>query len=140
MALRTNWKGYLKLSLVSCPVALYPAATTTVSERISFHVLNRATGSRVKRQFVDADTGAPVELEDQVKGYEVGKGEHLIVEDDELAAIRIESTHTIYIDRFVPQDQVDERYLDTPYYLAPSDRVGQEAFAIIREAMRKKVS
>jgi DNA end-binding protein Ku len=138
MALRTNWKGYLKLSLVSCPVALYPAASSTSSERISFHVLNRATGSRVKRQFVDADSGAPVEPEDQVKGYEVGKGEHLIVEDDELAAIRIESTHTIDIDRFVPQDQVDERYLDTPYYLAPSDRVGHEAFAIIREAMRKK--
>jgi DNA end-binding protein Ku len=138
MALRTNWKGYLRLSLVSCPVVLYPAATSTGLERVSFHVLNRATGSRVKRQFVDAETGAPVESEDQVKGYEIGKGEHILVEEDELAAIRIESTHTIDIDRFVPEAQVDERYLDTPYYLAPSDRVGQEPFAIIREAMRKK--
>jgi DNA end-binding protein Ku len=139
MALRSNWKGYLKLSLVSCPVALYPATASTVgSERVSFHVLNRSTGSRVKRQFVDADAGTPVESEDQVKGYEIGKGEHIIVEDDELAAIRIESTHTIDIDKFVPRAQVDERYLDTPYYIAPSDRVGQQAFAIIREAMRKK--
>jgi DNA end-binding protein Ku len=137
MAPRTNWKGYLKLSLVSCPVALYPAAAGT-SERVTFHVLNRSTGSRVKRQFIDAETGAVVEPEDQVKGYEIGKGEHLIVEDDELAAIRIESSHTIDIDRFVPQADVDERYLDSPYYLAPADRVAQEAFAIIREAMRKR--
>src|SRR5919108_3198227 len=138
MALRTIWKGYLKLPLVSCPVGLYPAATTASSDRVSFHVLDRSTGNRVKRQFVNAETGAVVEPEDQVKGHEIGKGEHLIVEDDELAAIRIESTHTIDIDRFVPQAQVDERYLDTPYYLAPSGRVAQEAFAIIREAMRKK--
>jgi DNA end-binding protein Ku len=137
MALRSIWKGYLKLSLVSCAVALYPAATAG-SERVSFHVLNRSTGSRIRRQFVDAETGDVVEPDNQVKGYEIGKSEHLIVEDDELAAIRIESSHTIDIDRFVPQADVDERYLDTPYYLAPSDRVAQEAFAIIREAMRKR--
>src|ERR687892_2166324 len=137
MALRSTWKGYLKLSLVSCAVALYPA-TTAGSERVSFHTLHRATGNRVKRQFVDAETGDVVESEDQVKGYEIGKGEHLIVEDDELAAIRIESIHTIDIDSFVPRDELDERYLDTPYYLAPADRVAQEAFAIIREAMRRK--
>jgi DNA end-binding protein Ku len=113
-------------------------ATTAGSERVSFHTLHRATGHRVKRQFVDAETGDVVEPEDQVKGYEIGKGEHLIVEDDELAAIRIESSHTIDIDSFVPQADVDERYLETPYYLAPADRVAQEAFAIIREAMRKK--
>jgi DNA end-binding protein Ku len=137
MAPRTNWKGYLKLSLVSCPVALYPAAAGT-SERVTFHVLNRSTGSRVKRQFIDAETGAVVEPEDQVKGYEIGKGEHILIEDDEIAAIAIESSHTIDIDSFVPRAEVDDRYLDTPYYVAPSDRVGQEAFAIIREAMRKK--
>jgi DNA end-binding protein Ku len=137
MAPRTNWKGYLKLSLVSCPVALYPAAAGT-SERVSFHVLHRKTGSRVKRQFVDAETGAVVEPEEQVKGYEVGKGEHILIEDDELAAIAIESSHTIDIDSFVPRAEVDDRYLETPYYVAPSDRVGQEAFAIIREAMQKK--
>jgi DNA end-binding protein Ku len=138
MAPRTNWKGYLKLSLVSCPVALYPAAGTATSERVTFHVLNRPTGSRVKRQFVDAETGAMVEPEDQVKGYEIGRGEHILVEDDEIAAIAIESSHTIDIDSFVPRAEVDDRYLDTPYYLAPSDRVGQEAFAITRDAMRKK--
>src|SRR5919197_194529 len=138
MAARTQWKGYLKLSLVSCPVALYPAAGATGSERVSFHVLNRSTGSRVKRQFVDAETGAAVEPDEQVKGYEVGKGEHTIVEDDEIAAIRIESTQPIDIDSFVRRAEVDDRYLDTPYYIAPSDRVGQEAFAVIREAMRKK--
>jgi DNA end-binding protein Ku len=137
MAPRSIWKGYLKLSLVSCAVALYPAAATT-SDRISFHTLNRATGNRVKRQFVDGETGDVVELDDQVKGYEIGKGEHIIVEDDELAAIAIESSHTIEIDSFVPRTEVDARYLDRPYYLAPVDRVAQEAFAIIREAMRKK--
>jgi DNA end-binding protein Ku len=136
MAPRSIWKGYLKLSLVSCAVALYPAATS--SERVSFHTLNRATGNRVKRQFVDAETGDVVETEDQVKGYEIGKGEHVIVEDDELAALAIESSHTIDIDSFVPRTEVDGRYLDAPYYLAPADRVAQEAFAIIREAMRRK--
>jgi DNA end-binding protein Ku len=136
MAPRTNWKGYLKLSLVSCAVALYPATATAGSERVSFHVLNRPTGNRVKRQFVDAETGEAVEPEDQVNGYEIGKGQHIIVEDDELAAIAIESSHTIDIDSFVPRSEVDDRYLDTPYYLAPSDRVAQEAFAIIREALR----
>jgi DNA end-binding protein Ku len=138
MAPRTNWKGYLKLSLVSCAVALYPAAATTGSERVSFHTLNRATGSRVKRQFVDAETGDAVEPEEQVKGYEIGKGQHILVEDDEIAAIAIESSHTIDIDSFVPRAEVDERYLDNPYYVAPADQVAQEAFAIIREAMRKK--
>jgi DNA end-binding protein Ku len=137
MAARPIWKGYLKLSLVSCAVALYPAAATS-SDRVSFHTLNRATGNRVKRQFVDAETGDVVEPEDQVKGYEIGKGEHIIIEDDELAAIAIDSSHTIDIDSFVPRAEVDERYLDRPYYLAPADRVAQEAFAIIREAMRKK--
>jgi DNA end-binding protein Ku len=136
MAVRSIWKGYLKLSLVSCAVALYPA--TTSSERVSFHTLSRATGNRVKRQFVDAETGDVVESEDQVKGYEIGKGEHIIVEDDELAAIAVESTHTIDIDNFVPRADVDARHIDTPYYLAPADRVAQEAFAIIREAMRRK--
>jgi DNA end-binding protein Ku len=137
MAARSIWKGYLKLSLVSCAVALYPA-TSTSSERVSFHTLNRATGNRVKRQFVDAETGDVVEPEDQVKGYEISKGEYVIVDDDELAAIAIESSHTIEIDSFVARAEVDERYLDRPYYLAPADRVAQEAFAIIREAMRKK--
>jgi DNA end-binding protein Ku len=134
MAPRPNWKGYLKLSLVSCPVALFPATTT--SERVSFRTLNRATGNRVRRQFVDEQTGEPVETEEQVKGYEVGKGEFIQVEDDELKAIQIESNHTIDIERFVPRADIDELYLDTPYYLTPTDRVGEEAFAVIRDAMR----
>jgi DNA end-binding protein Ku len=136
MAVRANWKGYLKLSLVSCAVALYPAASS--SSRIRFNTLNRATGNRVKRQFVDAETGEPVESEDQVKGYQVGKGSYVVVEDEELEAIRIESTHTIDVDSFVPRDEVDVRYLDTPYYIAPDDKVAQEAFAVIRDAIREK--
>jgi DNA end-binding protein Ku len=134
MAPRPNWKGYLKLSLVSCPVALYPATTT--SERVSFRTLNRETGNRVRRQFVDEQTGEPVQTEDQAKGYEVAKGEYIMLEDDELKAVQIESNHTIDIERFVPSAEIDRLYLDTPYYLAPTDRVGEEAFAVIREAMR----
>jgi DNA end-binding protein Ku len=134
MAPRPNWKGYLKLSLVSCPVALYPA--TTSSERVSFRTLNRATGNRVRRQFVDDQTGKPVATEDQARGYEVAKGEYVMLEDAELKAVAIESNHTIDIERFVPGVDIDPLYLDTPYYLAPTDRVGEEAFAVIREAMR----
>jgi DNA end-binding protein Ku len=139
MAPRPNWKGYLKLSLVSCPVALYPATTT--SERVSFRTLNRETGNRVRRQFVDEQSGEPVESDAQIKGYEVAKGEYVQIEDDELKAVQLESNHTIDIERFVPRTDIDELYLDTPYYLAPTDRVGEEAFAVIREAMRaeKKV-
>jgi len=133
MAPRPNWKGYLKLSLVSCPVALYPATTT--SERVSFRTLNRETGNRVKRQFVDEQTGEPVQTEDQAKGYEVAKGEFIMLEDDELKAVQVESNHTIDIERFVPGSDIDKLYLDTPYYLAPTDRVGEEAFAVIREAI-----
>jgi DNA end-binding protein Ku len=134
MAPRPNWKGYLKLSLVSCPVALYPATTT--SERVSFRTLNRETGNRVRRQFVDEQTGEPVQTEDQAKGYEVAKGEYIMLEDDELKAVQVESNHTIDIERFVPSSEIDKLFLDTPYYLAPTDRVGEEAFAVIREAMR----
>ena len=134
MAPRPNWKGYLKLSLVSCPVALYPATTT--SERVSFRTLNRDTGNRLRRQMVDEQTGDAVETDNQAKGYEVGKGEYIVLDDDELKAVQIESNHTIDIERFVPRAEIDELYLDTPYYLAPTDRVGEEAFAVIREAMR----
>jgi DNA end-binding protein Ku len=134
MAPRPNWKGYLKLSLVSCPVALYPATTT--SERVSFRTLNRDTGNRVRRQFVDEQSGEPVETENQIKGYAVAKGEFIQIEDDELKAVQLESNHTIDIERFVPRADIDGLYLDTPYYLAPTDRVGEEAFAVIRDAMR----
>jgi DNA end-binding protein Ku len=134
MAPRPNWKGYLKLSLVSCPVALFPATTT--SERVSFRTLNRATGNRLRRQLVDEQTGDVVETDEQVKGYEVGKGEFIQVEDDEIKSVQLESNHTIDIEQFVKRTEVDQLYLDTPYYLTPTDRVGEEAFAVIRDAMR----
>jgi DNA end-binding protein Ku len=136
MAARANWKGYLKLSLVSCAVALYPA--TSSSSRVRFNTLNRATGNRVKQQYVDPATGDTVDAEDRVKGYEVAKNTYVMVEDEELEAIRIESTHTIDIESFVPAEQVDKRYLEAPYYIAPDDKVAQEAFAVIRDAMKAK--
>jgi DNA end-binding protein Ku len=134
MAPRANWKGYLKLSLVSCAVNLYPASST--SSRVSFNTINRKTGNKVKRQFVDAGTGQVVENEDQAKGYPVAKDSYLLVDDDELDDIQIESTHTIDIEKFVPRVEIDPRYYDAPYYVAPSERVAEEAFAIIRDAMR----
>jgi DNA end-binding protein Ku len=136
MAPRPNWKGYLKLSLVSCPIALYPA--TSGSERVSFRQVNKQTGNRLRQQLVDSVTGEPVGPEDKGRGYEVGKNQFLMVEDEELEAIEIESNRTIEIDTFVPRDEIDDRYIDTPYYIAPTDTVGQEAFAVIREAMRGK--
>ena len=136
MAPRAYWKGYLKLSLVSCPIALYPA--TSSSERVSFNRINKKTGNRLKQQQVDAETGEPVDKEDIGRGYEIGKGQYLQVEDDEIEKIRIESTHTIEIDSFVPRAEIDDRFLDSPYYVAPTDQVGQEAFAVIRDAIREK--
>src|SRR5215470_18052531 len=113
MAPRAYWKGYLKLSLVSCPIALYPASSS--SERVSFNRINKKTGHRLKQQLVDAETGEPVEREDVGRGYEIGKGEYLQVEDEELEKIQIPSTRTIEIDSFVPRGEIDDRYLDTPY-------------------------
>jgi DNA end-binding protein Ku len=134
MAPRAYWKGYLKLSLVSCPIALYPASSG--SERVSFHRINKQTGNRLKQQMIDPETGEPVPKEDIGRGYEVGKGQYIVIDDEELEKIQIESTHTIDIDTFVPRQEVDERYLEAPYYLAPTDKVGQEPFAVIRDAIR----
>ena len=136
MAPRAYWKGYLKLSLVSCPIALYPAASS--SERVSFNRVNKKTGHRLKQQNVDAESGEPVDKEDIGRGYEIGKGQYLQVEDEELEKIQIESTHTIEIDSFVPRAEIDDRYIDSPYYIAPTDQVGQEAFAVIRDAIRDR--
>ena len=136
MAPRPNWKGYLKLSLVSCPVALYPA--TSAAERVSFRQINKKTGNRLRQQLVDDVTREPVGAEDKGRGYEVDKNVYVPVEDEELDAIQVEATHTIEIDSFVPVADVDERYFDTPYYVVPNDKVGQDAFAVIREAMRGK--
>jgi DNA end-binding protein Ku len=136
MAPRAYWKGYLKLSLVSCPIALYPAVSS--SERVSFNRVNKKTGNRLKQQMIDSDSGQPVDKEDIGRGYEYAKGQFLFVEDDELDKIKIESTHTIDIASFVPRAEIDDRYLETPYYIAPTDQVGQEAFTVIRDAMRDK--
>ena len=136
MAPRANWKGYLKLSLVSCAVELYPASTS--KERVSFHLLNRETGHRLRRQMVDPETGDVVESQDQVKGFEIAKRQYITIDDEEIEEVAIESTHTIDIESFVPRADIDEVYLDTPYYLVPEGKVAEEAFAVIREAMRAK--
>ncbi|MCW5694929.1 MAG: Ku protein [Pseudolabrys sp.] len=136
MAPRPNWKGFLKLSLVSCSVALYPATST--SQRVRFNIINRETGHRIRNEVVDAETGDPVAPEDRVKGYEVEKGQYILFDEDELDNVALESTHTIEIDDFVPMSDVDRIFLDESYYLVPQDDVAQEAFAVIREAMRKE--
>jgi DNA end-binding protein Ku len=133
---RPYWKGYLRLSLVSCPIALYSA--TSSSERVSFRQINRKTGNRLRQQMIDDVTREPVDSEDKARGYEYAKNSFIVVEDEELEAVEVESSHTIDIDSFVPHADVDERYLDSPYYIVPNDAVGVEAFAIIREAMRGK--
>ncbi|TWG98311.1 DNA end-binding protein Ku [Mesorhizobium sp. J18] len=135
MAPRPYWKGYLKLSLVTCPVSLTPARSE--HEKIRFHTINSQTGHRVRSRYVDAETGKPVDEEDEVKGYEVEEGRHIVVEDDELEAVGLESTRTIDIGTFVPADSIEWIWYDSPYYLMPDDEVGQEAFAVIREAMAK---
>src|SRR5262245_40025891 len=135
MAPRANWKGYLRLSLVSCPIALYPASS--LSEKVSFNRINRKTGNRLKQQNVDSETGEVVPREDTVRGYEVAKGHYMIVEDEEIETVQIESTRTIDIDQFVPKDEIDERFIDSPYYIAPDGPVGQEAFAVIRDTSDK---
>lgn len=133
---RSSWKGYLKLSLVSCAVALYNASSS--SDRVSFNTLNRKTGNRLKQNMVDSVSGEPVDTADRVKGYQVAKGQYVMVEDAEIEALKIESTRTIEIETFVPAAEIDDIYLDSPYYLAPDDKVAEEAFAVIREAMTRK--
>ena len=136
MAPRAYWKGYLKLSLVSCPIALFPASSER--EKISFHQVNKETGPRIRCKKVDGETGDEVDNADIVKGYEIAKGEYIEVEPDELEAVAIESKHVIDIDEFVPRGEIDELYLRDPYYIVPDGEVGQQAFAVIREAIRKE--
>ena len=134
MAPRAYWKGSLKLSLVSCPVVLYPASTSV--EKTRFHMINKETGNRLKQQMVDAETGDVVESDQKGRGYELKKGEYVEVEKEELEAVQIESNHTIDIDSFVPRDEIDKRYLNHPYYIAPDGKAGIDAFAVIRDAMK----
>ena len=136
MAPRAYWKGFLKLSLVSCPISLFPA--TSEREKISFHQLNKDTGNRVRYRKVDAETGDEVEQADIVKGYEVTKGEYVELDPEELEAVALESKRTIEIDKFVPKSEIDELYMRDPYYIVPDGEVGQQAFAVIREAIRKE--
>ena len=134
MASRPTWRGHLKLSLVTCPVALY-TATSSASD-VHFNLINPATNNRIKMITTDPDTG-PVERSSLVKGYEVEKGQYVLLSNDEIASVRLESTKTLDIERFVPEAEIDRSYWDTPYFLAPDGKVGQEAYAVIREAMRR---
>jgi DNA end-binding protein Ku len=136
VAPRAYWKGYLKLSLVSCPISLFPA--TSGREKISFHQLNRNTGNRIRYRKVDAESGDDVEAADIIKGYEVSKGDYITLEPEELEAIALDSKRTIEIDEFVPKEEIDDLYLADPYYVVPDGDVGQQAFAVIREAIRKE--
>jgi DNA end-binding protein Ku len=136
VAPRAYWKGYLKLSLVSCPISLFPA--TSEREKISFHQINKETGNRIRYKKVDAETGDEVNNPDIVKGYEVAKGEHIELEPNEIEAVAIESKRIIDIVEFVPRSEIDELYLRDPYYIVPDGEVGQQAFAVIREAIRKE--
>ena len=133
MAVRPYWKGYLKLSLVTCPVQMMPA--TSESEKVRFHTLNRETQNRVVSHYVDSVTGKEVKDEDEVKGYQRGENDYIMLEDEELENVALESTKTIDISTFTPRDSVEWIWLDTPYYLSPNDPVGQEAFSVIRDAM-----
>jgi Ku protein len=136
MAARAYWKGYLRLSLVTCPVELFPASS--LAAQTNFHVINKKTGNRVHEQMIDEKTGEVVTREEKGRGYELGKSRYVEIEEDELAAVQLESTHTIDIDSFVPRSEIDNRYLDQPYYVVPQQKVGAEAFAVIRDAMKNK--
>jgi DNA end-binding protein Ku len=136
LAPRANWKGFLKIAELTCPVALYTAAST--SDRIAFHTINRTTGNRVRRQFVDSDTGKTVEKDDQVKGYETGSGEYVVLEPEEVAAAVPHSDKTLAVNAFVRCRDIDDVYFDKPYYLAPSDGHGEDVFVLIRDGMRAR--
>src|ERR1700704_4774262 len=131
---RAYWKGFLPLSLVTCPIELYPASSQ--AEKTHFHQINKKTGNRLRQQMVDEDTGRVVESDEKGRGYELSKGKYVEIEEDELKAVEIESTHTIDIDSFVPRSEIDKRYLANPYYITPGDKSGAEAFAVIRDAMK----
>ncbi|MDB5665916.1 Ku protein [Cypionkella sp.] len=136
MAPRAIWKGTLRIGEVNCAIALYTAAST--AERVAFHTINRATGNRVRREFVDSETGKPVASDEQVKGYELSAGDHVILDPEEIAAAIPESDKVLSVSAFVKSSDIDDIYFDKPYYLAPADRPSQEAFALIREGLEKK--
>lgn len=135
MAPRASWKGFLKVGELVCHVGLYAAAST--AERIAFHTVNRETGHRVKRRFVDQDTGKPVASEDQVKGYEVGKDEYVVLDPEEITAVIPQSDKTLKVEAFIPCGEIDKLYFDRPYYLTPADDVAGKGFAVVRDGLRK---
>jgi DNA end-binding protein Ku len=136
MAPRAYWKGYLRVSLVSCPIQLFPA--TSDREKVRFHLINKKTGHRIKYRKVDAETGKQVDPEDIVMGYKAGRGQYVAVTENDLKTIEIEGTHTIEIDKFVPRNEIDDLYLSRPYYITPAGEIGRQAYVIIREAIRKE--
>jgi len=135
-ARRPFWKGHLKLSLVTCAVAVYPASSQ--SEKTRFHQINRKTGNRLRQQMVDAETGRVVDKANKARGYELGNGRYVEIEPEELEAVAIESTHIIEIGTFVPTTEIDKRYYERPYYIVPDGKTSEEAFAVIRDAMKDK--
>ncbi len=136
MAARAYWKGYLKLSLVTCPVALYPASSK--ADKTRFHQINKKTGHRLRQQMVDEDTGRVVDTDNKGRGYELTKGKFVEIEPQEIEAIEFENTHTIDIDKFVPEEEIDKRYYERPYYVVPDEKGGEEAFSVVRDAMKDK--
>ncbi|HYD05481.1 MAG TPA: Ku protein, partial [Reyranella sp.] len=136
MAIRPSWEGHLRLSLVTCPVTLYPA--TSEADTVRFNLINPQTGNRIKMKTVDAGTGEEVSRSDLVKGFEVAKNEYVLLDKEDFESVKLESTRIIDIEKFVPRETIDRLYWDTPYHLVPSGKTGVEAFAVIREAMRKK--
>jgi DNA end-binding protein Ku len=136
MATRPSWEGHLRLSLVTCPVALYPA--TTEAETVRFNLINPATNNRIRMKTVDAGTGEEVSRGDLVKGFEVAKGQYILLDKQDFEAVKLESTRTIDIEKFVPRESIDRLYWDAPYHLVPAGKTGMEAFAVIREAMKHK--
>jgi DNA end-binding protein Ku len=135
MAPRAYWKGFLRLSLVSCPIQLFPA--TNEREKVSFNQINKETGNRIRYRKVDEDTGEEVQSEDIIKGYEIAKGQYIEIDNDELESIALDSTKTIEIDEFVPRTEIDDLYNIRPYYIAPDGKVGQDAFVVIRDVIAK---
>lgn len=133
---RAYWKWYLRLSLVTCPIELFPA--TSQSEKTHFHQINKQTGHRLRQQMVDEETGRAVDAAHKGRGYELSRGKYVEIDEDELNAIQIESTHTVDIEGFVPRAEIDRRYLDKPYYIAPNGKTGTEAFVVIRDAMQNE--
>ena len=133
---RAQWKGFLKFGEVSCGVALYTAAST--SDRITFNTINKATGNRVNRIFIDSETEDPVPKEAQTKGFEIENGQYIIIDPEEVSAAIPESNKTLEVEAFIPCSDVDDVYFDKPYYLTP-DKMGGDAFAALRDAMKKSM-